>query len=40
LLVEAYSWSAGVVAAVAMSACGAAVVLARRETLVARPLAA
>jgi MFS family permease len=40
MLVEAYSWSAGVVAAVAMSACGAAVVLARRETLVARPLAA
>jgi Tfp pilus assembly major pilin PilA len=32
-LVESYSWSAGVVAAVAMSAVGAILLLARRETL-------
>jgi predicted MFS family arabinose efflux permease len=32
-LVESYSWSAGVVAAVAMSAVGAVLLLARRETL-------
>jgi MFS family permease len=39
-LVESYSWSAGVLAAVAMSAFGAAVLLARRDTLAARPLPA
>jgi MFS family permease len=39
-LVESYSWSAGVVAAVAMSACGALVLLARRGTLVAQPVPA
>ena len=39
-LVEEYSWSAGVVAAVVGSSLGALVLLARRETLSARPLAA
>ena len=39
-LVEAYSWSAGVVAAVVGSSLGAVVLLARRSTLSARPLAA
>jgi hypothetical protein len=32
-LVEAYSWTAGVGSAVAVSALGACVLLARRETL-------
>jgi MFS family permease len=36
-LVESYSWTAGVVAAVAVSACGAAILLARRETLAPAP---
>jgi hypothetical protein len=39
-LVEEYSWSAGVVAAVAGSSLGALVLLARRDTLSAQPLAA
>jgi MFS family permease len=39
-LVESYSWSAGVLAAVAMSAFGAVVLLARRDTLSVRPLPA
>jgi MFS family permease len=39
-LVEHYSWTAGVVAAVAMSALGAVVLLARRDTLSAQPLTA
>ena len=39
-LVEAYSWSAGVVAAVAMSSLGAVVLLARRHTLAAQPVPA
>jgi hypothetical protein len=39
-LVESYSWSAGVLAAVAMSAFGAIVLLARRDTLAVRPLPA
>jgi MFS family permease len=36
-IVESYSWSAGVLAAVAMSAFGAFVLLARRGTLAAQP---
>ena len=40
LAVEHYSWSAGVVAAVMMSALGAVVLLARRNTLSAQPLTA
>jgi hypothetical protein len=39
-LVEHYSWSAGVLAAVTMSALGAVVLLARRSTLSAQPLTA
>ena len=39
-LVEAHSWSAGVVAAVVGSSLGAVVLLARRDTLSSRPLAA
>ena len=39
-LVEAYSWQAAVVAAVAVSAAGAALLVARRETLAAATVAA
>jgi MFS family permease len=39
-LVEAYSWSAGVVAAVTVSSLGALVLLVRRNTLSAHPLPA
>jgi predicted MFS family arabinose efflux permease len=39
-LVEAYSWSAGVVAAVTVSSLGALVLLVRRNTLTAQPLLA
>jgi MFS family permease len=39
-LVEHYSWSAGVLAAVTMSSLGAVVLLARRDTLSTQPVAA
>jgi predicted MFS family arabinose efflux permease len=39
-LVESYSWSAAVLAAVAVSGCGAALLVSRRHTLAAPSLAA
>jgi predicted MFS family arabinose efflux permease len=39
-LVESYSWSAAVLAAVAVSAAGAALAVARRDTLAPRSVAA